>query len=107
MLAADRRWEVTDGRKDDAGKRRMDLLPPLAVEAVADVLTFGAAKYGPDNWRMVDGRHWRYHAAALRHVFAWARGERSDPETGQHHLAHAACCLLFLLEEEVSSGHDS
>lgn len=93
--------ETPTGRKDDSGKIRMDLLPPRAIEAVAAVLTFGAAKYGPDNWRMVEGRRWRYHAAALRHIFAWAQGERCDPETHLHHLAHAACCLLFIVEEEA------
>ena len=33
-----------------------------------------------------------------RHIFAWWGGEDKDPETGFSHLAHAACCLLFLME---------
>jgi len=34
----------------------------------------------------------------LRHLTAWWAGEDLDPESGLHHLAHAACCLMFLLE---------
>lgn len=33
------------GHKDDQGKIRMELVPPELIEAVADILTFGAAKY--------------------------------------------------------------
>lgn len=85
-------------RKDDAGKPRMELLPPVALEAVARVLTYGAQKYGAENWRGVERS--RYIGAALRHVFAHVRGEKHDPETGESHLAHAACSLLFALETQ-------
>lgn len=82
---------------ESAGKVRLDLVPTAAVEQVAAVLTFGARKYGDNNW--CRGARWgRYYAAALRHVFAWWRGEDRDPETGLSHLAHAVCCLLFLME---------
>ena len=82
---------------ESATKPRLDLLPTAAVEQIAEVLTFGAAKYDDNNW--CRGTRWgRYYAALLRHVFAWWRGENSDPETGMSHLAHAGCCLLFLME---------
>lgn len=97
---------MTEGLKLDAGKTRLDLLPPVAIEQVGRVLTFGAAKYAPDNWRKVDGWRWRYAAAALRHMFAWLRGERLDQESGLPHLAHAGCCLLFLVELDEQSGHE-
>lgn len=90
--------------KNDQEKRRMDLLPVRAIELVADVLTFGARKYAPDNWRKVDDTK-RYYAAALRHIFASMRGERNDPETGISHMAHAACCVLFILDLE-KPDHD-
>ena len=83
--------------KHDSGKLRFDLLPVDAVEQVVRVLTYGAVKYTPNNWRKVDDLA-RYHAAALRHIFAWAKGEKTDPESGLPHLAHAACCLLFIVE---------
>ena len=80
-------------------KPRLELLPFGALTDIADVLTFGARKYGADNWRR--GASWsRYFAACLRHLFAWWRGEGNDPETGLSHLAHAGCCILFLIEYE-------
>ncbi len=89
------------GRKTDEAKARYDLIPAVALQAVVDVLTYGAEKYAPDNWRHVPQAESRYLAAGLRHVFAFMRGEPCDPESGQHHLAHAACCVLFLLEKEI------
>ena len=85
------------GRKYDGEKLRWDLLPWEPTEEVVKVLTFGAKKYAPNNWKYVPGRRWRYIGAAYRHLKAWICGEKLDVETGLHHLAHAACCLLFLL----------
>lgn len=90
-----------EGRKLDAGKPRFDLMPLHAYKAVVDVLTYGAGKYAPENWRKVDGWRWRYYRAALGHIYAWAVGERLDAESGLPHLAHAVCCLLFILELDV------
>jgi len=84
------------GRKDDQGKPRPSLLPPCALAEVIDVLTFGANKYGADNWRNVEAS--RYLDALMRHVEAYRRLEHADPETGRSHLAHAVCCALFLIE---------
>lgn len=89
------------GRKFDGGKPRYGLLPPIALEDVAKVLTFGAEKYEEDNWRRVPGAMDRYFDAALRHMWSWKRGEANDPETGLHHMAHAICCLMFI--EELDS----
>src|SRR5690554_3560735 len=36
---------MSEGRKDDSGKVRMELLPPELLEATATILTFGAQKY--------------------------------------------------------------
>lgn len=87
------------GRKDDQGKPRYDLIPPEALHQVVLVLTSGANRYGDDNWRHVTGLRRRYFAAAMRHLWAWWRGEDTDPDSGLSHLAHAACCVLFLLED--------
>jgi hypothetical protein len=88
------------GLKLDQGKREWHLLPWEAAEQVVDVLMFGAKKYAPDNWRHVENAQTRYLNAAIRHLLAWKRGEAHDPESGLHHLAHAACCVLFLLALE-------
>lgn len=89
------------GQKLDKEKPRWDLLPLGALSATVDVLTFGARKYAPDNWRKVPDARRRYLAATWRHIVAWGRGSKADPESGQHHLAHAICCLLFILELEL------
>lgn len=87
---------MKEGTKLDAGKLRWDLLPFAELEDVVRVLTFGAAKYEAENWQLVKGARRRYLAAAFRHLVAWTKGERVDPETGYPHLAHAATNLLFL-----------
>jgi len=84
------------GIKHDQGKLPLDLLPVESLEEIAKVLQFGKSKYGDWNW--AGGMKWsRVLGACLRHLFAWARGESTDPETGLSHLAHAGCCILFLL----------
>lgn len=87
--------------KFDQGKDLWHLLPIKAVTEIVKVLTFGAKKYAPDNWQRVPNRKARYYDAMMRHTQAWRLGEQDDPETGIHHLAHAGCCLLFLLSEEL------
>ena len=83
--------------KHDQGKVRMDLVPPAAIWALAEVYTVGAAKYGAHNWRK--GMIWaRIFAAILRHIWAWAMGEETDPEDGLSHLAHAMWGLVTLME---------
>ena len=86
------------GSKHDSGKPLMGAVPPNALLAVAKVLTFGAEKYGRGNWRQVDNAETRYLDAALRHINAYQRGEAADPESGESHLAHAVCSLMFMLE---------
>ena len=85
------------GTKHDGEKLRPDLIPWGPLEQVVQVLTFGARKYADDNWQHVLPGRKRYLAAGLRHVFAYAGGERLDEESGLHHIAHAITCLMFLL----------
>jgi len=89
------------GIKYDNKKPEMYLLPPLATLEVGKVLTYGASKYSPDNWRRLEGLQERYTSAALRHLLASMSGEENDEETGMSHLAHAICCLLFKLEDKL------
>ncbi len=84
------------GRKDDSGKLDWSLLPIEPIENIIRVLMKGAEKYAPDNWKFVLGAARRYYNAAMRHLVAFQKGERIDPEWNLPHLAHAACCLLFL-----------
>jgi len=95
------------GEKHDNGKPMLDLIPPLMELEVGAVLTFGAEKYSIDNWRQVPDLRRRYIAAAMRHINALRRGETLDPESGQHHAAHAATCLMFLGEIELEQREAS
>lgn len=97
---------LSGGVKHDEGKPRMDLLPPEALREIAEVLGVGAQKYDAHNWRK-GFAYSRLTAAALRHLFAWVGGENKDPESGKSHLAHAACCLMFLITfEQTNTGTD-
>ena len=93
------------GVKFDTGKPPLGLIPRQALVAEAQVMAFGAERYGRDNWR--GGMEWsRLTDAALRHITAFVDGEDVDPESGLHHLAHARCCMGFLLAyaELVTQG---
>ena len=98
---------TTGGRKFDGNKLEFGLLPPLALEATVDVLTFGAQKYERDNWKKVPDAKRRYYDALQRHLWAWKKGEVIDPESGKHHLAHAMCCLMFLYEHDTMYSLDT
>ena len=92
--------------KYDDNKIPVELLPTQALEEVAKVLAFGKKKYAAWNW--AKGFKWtRLIGAAIRHIYAYQRGEDKDPESGLSHIAHAACCILFLLQHELSNlGED-
>lgn len=90
-----------EGLKYDTGKPRWDLIPFGALDEMTKVLTAGSEKYSDDNWRKIANLKRRYTRAGLGHVFSWVRGERLDPETDCHHLAHALCCFAFILEVEL------
>jgi hypothetical protein len=83
------------GNKFDGEKLRVDLLSFQAIQGTAEVLTFGAKKYGDRNWEK--GLSFsRVFGACLRHLFSWWLGKDKDDETGLNHLDHAACCIMFL-----------
>lgn len=95
---------MNEGKKDDTGKARMDLLPPDALFAVANVLRHGAEKYGQRNWEK-GIPFGRLFSAVLRHMFAWWGGEDRDKDSGHLHLAHAATGLLMLLSTSMRRPH--
>ena len=104
----------TDGRKDDVGKLRTDLLLdgfPRALTSVAQVLDWAVTAkqppYADGGWQYVTPFQPRYRAAMMRHILnaATAAGnngrcfsEQVDDETGLPELAHIAACVLMQLE---------
>lgn len=94
------------GVKFDQNKRRVDLVPTEAINALADILTAGAVKYGRDNWRK--GMDWsRVYGAAQRHMLAFWGGDDIDEESGMPHLWHALTNIAFLVSyQAMSVGRD-
>ena len=85
--------------KHDLGKPRFDLIPPRALELVAQVMTVGQKEYGDRNWEK--GLKWgRMFGAMMRHAWKWWSCQRYDQEDRQEHLASVAWCAFALLEYE-------
>jgi hypothetical protein len=92
------------GRKFDGGKLRMDLLPAVVLRQMAAPLSYGAVKYGPDNYKshdLEDGIA-RHKAALLRHYTLAEMGEVLDEEMGLHHWA----CVLSNAAMVVWAMHE-
>ena len=84
-------------------RARLELLPAEPLEAIARVFDFGTQKYEVDDWlQHVGDPEWRRRrlGSLLRHALAFRRGELTDPETGESHLAHLGANVLFLLYHE-------
>lgn len=90
------------GAKLDAGKpclwRGLIDYFPQALDAVATVATFGAAKYSWGGWRTVPEGFERYSDAMVRHLVAESAQGPLDNDSGLHHAAHVAWNALARLE---------
>jgi hypothetical protein len=87
------------GAKVDAGKPDCSLLLLFgrALTEVAEIGTFGAAKYTRGGWIDVPDGINRYTAALMRHLLKEQR-EELDLDSGLLHAAHAAWNALARLE---------
>lgn len=86
--------EVAD--RYNSGKNRLGLVPTELIEEVGKVMSYGAAKYSPDNWRK--GLSWMGVIDSLeRHLLAFKKGEDIDLESNCLHLGHMGCNIAFLL----------
>jgi hypothetical protein len=83
--------------KDDSTKSMFSLIEPDFLEGIAKVMTLGAHKYSPNNWKLIHpSEKSRYKDALLRHINEYMKGNILDEETHHSHLYHAACNLMFL-----------
>lgn len=86
-------------------KLRVDLIPTQLTESVAKVLTFGAKKYSPNNWKgFTKEQQDEILGSLLRHILEYQKGNKIDSESGLHHLAHAACNIAFILYFEEKNN---
>jgi len=94
------------GLRYTEGKVRLDLIPFEWVWGLGQVMTTSTAKYPDRNWER--GMAWTTCVGCLlRHVFKWLAGERTDAESGCHHLLHAAWnCLALVSYETRGLGTD-
>lgn len=89
---------LTEAMKYDDGKIPYHLVSPHFLDEMCKVLAYGEKKYAAHNWMVGNGfKYSRVFRAAIGHLYSFWRGEDLDEETGLHHLAHAACCIMFLL----------
>lgn len=82
------------GLKYDTEKTMWNLLPLSVLSGVAQVLTFGAKKYSPNNWKKVEPK--KYYSAMIRHLESLANGEENDDESKLHHAYHFCCNAIFI-----------
>jgi hypothetical protein len=77
--------------------------PTVAIRQVYKVFENGREKYGLFSWRSsceVDAK--TYLSACRRHLDEWSEsGVMMDRESNLPSLAHAASCLLILLDMEL------
>ncbi len=89
-----------EGKRYDAGKLRLDLIPPEATLYLARVLTYGAKIHADRNWEL--GMDWSRCLGALkRHLLKWELGQTIDDESGEPHLAHVMWNAMALLVYET------
>lgn len=108
MVTGEVRTTSATGGEKGMKPERLALIPRKFLNAVARVYGYGAKKYAAENWR----RRYEFSKsldALDRHVGAFIDGETYDPESGEHHLAHAAfhCAALITWIEEDGEGVDN
>lgn len=88
---------MNEGRKDDQGKLRWELLPLDLIEKIVDIYTHGAERYGANTWQNLDNGYQRFKAALLRHLVEHEKGNTIDADSGREHLAHVAWNAIAML----------
>lgn len=95
LFGEERVTSETGGQKGQKPEQ-MSLLPTEALMEISRVYSFGAGKYSRSNWRRGYDYHLSYDAMQ-RHLARYWGGETYDPETGRHHLGHAAFHAMTLI----------
>lgn len=86
------RVEFESGMRRDVqtGKPRYDLIDRAYLRRLAELYARGAEKYGAKNWQLAKSQEEleRFEASALRHMFQYLDGDRSEDH---------ACAVTFNL----------
>ena len=92
----------------NGGKVQFSLFPMHLLAGACRVFMHGAIKYAAWNWTK-GGRWSTAFDCMMRHMLKWwFCGEDFDAESGQHHLDHALCNLMFLIhyKDTYAAGDD-
>ena len=88
--------EKGSGARFNAGKTDYSLFPLDTLDGACRVLMYGESKYAAWNW--AKGSPWSVpYGSLMRHLNAFMAGEDIDSESGQHHLDHVMCNVMFLI----------
>lgn len=99
--------DIVEGKKYDTGKNRMGLVLQgfsNALWEVGRVGTFGANRYGANNWQYLENPKERYMDALCRHLFQHLQGNKVDSDSGLLHLSAVCWNALALLEFELKDN---
>lgn len=84
------------GTKYDAGKIRLNLVEPSFINGLGSVMSFGATKYGANNWKNGIPTSQLY-ASLQRHLTSFSEGNLVDSESGLDHLYHSAANIMMMI----------
>lgn len=87
-------------RDTEEGKPRYDLVTPVALKRLAELMARGAVKYGERNWELGQPSS-RFLSSLMRHVECYRLGDRSED-----HLAAAAYNVFALAHFEGTEWDD-
>ncbi len=91
--------------KKPEGKPKPHFFYTSALYATVKVREFGVKKHGSiDGWKTTTPVE--HYDAAIRHIRATMDGETHDKESGELHLAHAICDLMFEIERYTEEVND-
>ena len=79
----------------NSGKLEWSLVDFDSLEGLVRVLEYGKDKYARDNWKK-GMPVTQVTESLMRHLFAFAKGEDLDPESGCRHISHVLCNAMFL-----------
>lgn len=89
---------VQKAATDDEGKPPLANLPWAGIREVSMVQAYGHSKYKDFNNYRKGMEVSRNLSCAIRHISDFMDGKDLDDESNRNHLAHAACRLLFVLQ---------
>jgi hypothetical protein len=90
--------DTSKAKTDDGAKPPLAMLPWAGIREVAHVQAYGHKKYGDFHNFRKGIEVSRNLSCAVRHISDFMDGQDLDSESGRNHLAHAACRLLFTLQ---------